>query len=238
MRRSLYGRRRRWRTGTFVLFVLLTALLLVSCVAGSNVLWVKGFMGWDVEEYIAEPTVDKLAIDGKIADDLVGAVKILLSNSVRLQEFRGTREAVEYYRDAILNDMLRNHYTKYTGKRADLDEVAKVAPYLSLSTLISAKDFENTVYRYFGGTDVTHSSGRAFSYLKSVNYYTSPIQASDCDVTVSVTDLEESENTYRMQFTLRDDRSASASYTALFVKRTDGTAYWKSLTLKGVSLPL
>ena len=197
--------------------------------AGSNVLWVKGLLGLDVADYLAEPAQRKLQPDGTAAARLVEIVEILVCDNVSLKPFQGTSEAVALYRDDILNDMLRDHYALYTGNRTAIDTVSAAYPHTSAATLISASDFENTVFRYFGGTTVTHTSGNAFSYLSKAGYYSSPMQARDCRATVTVTELEETEHTYRMQFQLIAGEVASELYLAVFVKRTDGTCYWKAL---------
>ena len=231
MRRGYYGRRRRWRTGTFLLLVLLTTLFLVSCVAGSNVLWIKGLLGWDVDDYASETAEHVLETDGEVARQLSDMVEILTSDSVHLQGFRTTAQAVKLYRDAILNDMLRTDYARYTGNGKWIAAAEGAYPNTVLSTVIPTADFENTVYRYFGGTSVDHKNGDAFSYLDRASAYTSAMQARACGVEVVILSLEETANTYRMRFVLTDDCETSAEYTAIFVKREDGSCYWKALDM-------
>jgi len=231
MRRGYYGRRRRWRVGTLLLLILLTTLFLVSCVAGSNVLWIKGLLGWDVDDYVAEDTDRVLATDGEVAAELSGMVQMLTADSIRLEGFRTTSQAVKLYRDAILNDMLRSNYARYTGNGRLIEEAQAAYPYTVLSTLIPTSDFENTVYRYFGGTSVDHRNGDAFSYLDRAEVYTSAVQARACGVEVAVTSVEETANTYRMRFALSDGENVSEEYTAIFVKREDGSCYWKALEI-------
>lgn len=231
MYRRYYGRRHRMRTGTMLLILLLSTLLLVSCVAGSNVLWVRGLLGLDVGDYAAEPTEQVLKTDGETACELRAMVELILQSGVHLQGFSGTGEAVRLYRDAILNGMLRSSYTLYTGDRGAQDAVQQAYPYLGVSTLIAKKDFENTVFRYFGGTEVFHESGEMFSYLDRAGFYTSPIQALKLGATVTVIHLEETAHTYRMEFVLSNGNETSSAYNALFVKREDGTAYWKALEI-------
>ena len=229
MRGTRYARNRIRRTGMVILLLSLTMLLLVSCMAGSNVLWVKGLLGLDTADYLAEETERTLQTDGAAAKLLVEIVEILVCDNLSLKPFSGTSEAVELYRDVILNDMLRDNYALYTGNRAAIDAVAAAYPHTSATTLISASDFENTVFRYFGGTTVSHRNGELFSYLGQAGYYSSPLQPRDARATVSVLSLEETEHTWRMQFCLEGDGETSEVYLAMFVKRTDGTSYWKAL---------
>lgn len=231
MRRGYYGRRRRWRAGAFLVLILLTTVFLVSCVAGSNALWFKGLFGWDAEDYAAEETKTVLERDGEVAATLSDMVQMLVSDSVNLQEFRTTSQAVKLYRDAILNDMLRSNYARYTGNGKLIAAAQGAYPHTVLSTVIPTSDFENTVYRYFGGTSVDHKNGDAFSYLDRAGAYTSALQARACGVEVEIASLEETENTYRMQFILSDGETISEEYTAIFVKREDGSCYWKALEI-------
>ncbi len=230
MRRSSFRRRRR--VGVLVLLLLFTTLLLVSCVAGSNVLWVRGILGLDIGDYAAERVERTHTTDGTVAQMLTETVEILLDHRTHLTPFAGTDEAVSIYRDRILNAMLRSGYSLYVGNRAYISAAEAAYPHAVYSTLIPKKDFENTVYRYFGGTSVDHGDGDVFAYLKNAAFYTSPVSARDCTVSVNVRSIEETANTYRMSFTLSDGEETSSLYQALFVKRDDGTVYWKALEIK------
>ena len=217
------------RVGLTILLLLLCSVLLVSCMAGPNALWIRGVFGLDVNDYFSEAPLRQLQPDGAAAAMLTNIVTIIVSDSIRLTPFSGTGEAVRLYRDAILNDMLRDDYSRYTGNRTAVDAVGRAYPYLSAATLISKDDFENVVFRYFGGTSVSHKSGDAFSYLSRAGYYTSPLQARKCVAEVTILELYETEHTYRMQFVLTANGETSTPYTAVFVKRSDGSCYWKAL---------
>ena len=231
MRSATHTKQNTRRVGLAILLLILSSALLVSCVAGPNALWIRGVFGLDVNDYFSEPALRQLQPDGAAAAMLSNMVAMIVSDSILLTPFSGTGEAVRIYRDAILNDMLRDDYSRYTGNRQALDAVAKNYPYLSTATLISKSDFENVVFRYFGGTTVNHKSGDAFSYLSRSGYYTSPVQARECLAEVSVLELYETENTYRMHFTLTAQGETSNVYTAVFVKRSDGSCYWKALRI-------
>ncbi len=217
------------RIGLTILLLLLSSVLLVSCMAGPNALWIRGIFGLDVNDYLSEAPLRQLQPDGAAATRLSNIVTIVVSDSIQLTPFSGTSEAVRIYRDAILNDMLRDDYSRYTGNREAVDAVARAHPYLSAATLISKNDFENVVFRFFGGTSVSHKDGGAFSYLSRAGYYTSPLQARECVAEVNILELYETEHTYRMQFVLTANGETSDVYTAVFVKRDDGSCYWKAL---------
>lgn len=221
-------RRRHAHRGVFALLLLLTAVFLVSCVAGSNPLWIRGLFGVDAANYAAEPTEKEWDADSDVSDTLCDMVEILISDRVELQPFRSATRAVKLYRDCILNDMLRDHYTDYTGNADALAELNDVYPHHSLLVLIPEYDFEVAVYRYFGGSSVGHKRGEIFEYLGRADAYTAPIRAWEATADISVTRLEETVHTYRMTFSLEDE-TASADYLAVFVKRDDGSCYFYSL---------
>lgn len=217
------------RIGLAILLLIILSAVLVSCMASPNALWIRGLFGLDVNDYFGEAPLRQLQPDGATATLLTNTVTIIVSDNIHLSSFSGTSEAVSLYRDEILNDMLRDDYSRYTGNRKALDNVTRSYPYLSASTLIAKEDFENVVFRFFGGTSVKHKSGNAFSYLNRAGYYTSPVQTRECTAEVTVLELYETEHTYRMQFTLTANGETSNVYTAIFVKRSDGSCYWKAL---------
>jgi hypothetical protein len=219
------------RIGLAILLLVLSSVVLVSCMAGPNALWIRGLFGLDTNDYLSEAPLRQLQPYGATATLLTNMVTIIVSDNIHLSPFSGTGEAVRLYRDEMLNDMLRDDYSRYTGNREALDKVAAAYPYLSASTLISKADFENVVFRFFGGTSVSHKNGDAFSYLSRAGYYTSPMQARECAAEVEVLELYETEHTYRMQFTLTANGETSTPYTAVFVKRSDGSCYWKALRI-------
>ena len=141
-----HRRRRHTHRGVFALLLLLIAVFLVSCVAGSNPLWIRGLFGVDAANYAAEPTERELDADSEVSDTLCDMVEILISHGVELQPFGSATRAVKLYRDCILNDMLRDHYTDYTGNADALAELNDVYPHHSLLVLIPEYDFEVAVY--------------------------------------------------------------------------------------------
>ena len=229
MRNVSHSKQHARRLGLTILLLALSSVLLVSCMAGPNALWIRGLFGLDVNDYFSEAPLRQLQPDGATASLLSNMVGIIVSDSIRLTPFSGTGEAVRIYRDAILNDMLRDDYSRYTGNRQAIEDVSRTNPYLSTATLIAKEDFENVVFRYFGGTSVSHKSGDAFSYLSRAGYYTSPLQARECVAEVTILELYETEHTFRMQFILTANGENSDVYTAVFVKRGDGSCYWKAL---------
>ncbi len=229
MLRGYYGRRRRSRAGLLALLLFLTALLLVSCVAGSGVLWVKGLFGLDIADYAAEPTERTHDSDSEAGQTLCESVSILLGDSLTLHPFGGSAEAVRLYRDTILDHMMRKSYAKYTGNADLIGDAQAAYPHALFTTVIPQKDFENTVYRYFGGNTVDHRSGALYSYLDRADCYTTVGGTRESRVEIQPTLIEETANTYRMEFYLSDGTAESELYRAIFVKRQEGAPYLKAL---------
>ncbi|MBR2020214.1 MAG: hypothetical protein IKA05_07425 [Clostridia bacterium] len=229
MRYRYRRHKRRPSRGLLLLLLLLTAVFLVSCVAGSNPLWIRSVFGLDTVNYESEPTQRTLGTEDTVTASLCNTLEILLASSTDLTPFQNTAQAVKYYRDEILNRMLCENYAAYVGNSALLESSGTNTPYSTLCTLIPEADFENTVYRYFGGTSVKHASGEIFSHLSLAHAYSAPIQPRRSDLLLQVHTVEETEHTYRLVFTLSDAEVTSRPYTAVFVKRENGSHYLYSL---------
>lgn len=218
-------RRRRTRRGSLVLLLLLLSIFLVSCVAGSNPLWVRGIFGMDFANYRSEEPLTVHTADSEVADKLCEMVEILTLGDLELEPFSSTSQAVRLYRDAILNDMLRDNYLVYGGYGASLSNGGAASGPVH-STAIPREDFENAVYRYFGGTTVRHRDGDIFRYLRQEGAYTAPVQARDPNARILVEQIVETEHTYRLSFRLVSGAEVSDPYFAVFVKRDDSSCYF------------
>ena len=225
------GRKRRKSRAAILLSAIVLVLFLFSGIAAFRPQAFKSLFGESVAAYQAEPVQQYLRTDGETAYLLTDYIHILTSGSANIKGFHGASDAVKYYRDEILNDMLRDHYALYTGNSTHLSVVNAAYPNGAVSTWIPASEFENAVARYFGEASVYHKSGTVFSYLHAEDGYTAPIQSWESRVEVTVLALEETANAYRMRFALTDEEGGSASYRALFVKRSDGSCYLYALDL-------
>jgi hypothetical protein len=215
--------------GLSLLLVFLCAVFLVSCAVGSGSSWFRSLLGIDVSSYRAEKTVATLPNDGTVASELCASVEILTSGSVRLTEFRSTSDAVRIYRDELLNSLMLTNYSAYVGNDSLNASISASYPHLNAPTAIPASDFENAALRYFGATSVSNKNGALFSYLSRASCYIAPSQARALSVSVTPLSLEETENTYRLTFSLENTNGETASYLAMFVKRPNGSAYMKLL---------
>ncbi|MBQ8432839.1 MAG: hypothetical protein IJX28_08160 [Clostridia bacterium] len=224
-------RRRRVRRGSMLLMLLLSALFLVSCVAGSNMLWVRGVLGLDLTEYRAEAVTEEPATESAICAELCATVDLLVMDRLELTPFTKGSEAVAAYREEILNHLLQERYSIYTGNAEALARVEESYPRMTLSTVIPETDLEEVFSRYFGVQSVHHTSGELFTYLKRSGHYSPSVKSWEKSVTVVPQSLVETAHTYRLTFCLTDGEATSQSYEALFVKRDDGSCYLRSLTV-------
>lgn len=231
MRYPYRRRKRRFRAGSILLLVLLCATFLVSCVAGPNALWIKGFFGLDLSDYRSQTVCATLSPTDQRVEEMVDTLDILLAGSVDLATFSTTSRLMEEYRDAILNDLLRDHYSLYMGNPQLLSVAESSYPEAMLSTAIPAKDLEQAVKRHFGGGSIAHRDGDVYEYLGRSDTYTTVLGPWESSVVLNVLSAEETQNTYRLYFTLSDGEHTSAVYCGLFVKRADGSTYLRSLTV-------
>jgi len=188
-------------------------LLLTSC----------SFFG---HNYGDEEIISSLPADGEVAKELVDMIPMLSVNSPVLPNFKGATEAMKYCRDSVLYYMLMKSYGKYTGDIKKLDAAVEAYPHMQITSLIPAREFEETVYTAFGGRrKISNESGRLFVYLDKVGAYTAVTILDSDPVKCSVLSLAETENTYRMTVRCSLDGVTAPDYTVVFIKRDEGPAY-------------
>jgi len=194
---------------------------------------VMTFLGFDTYDYLGEAAAVYHETDSEIATELVEMTKMLSISSLEIAPFSGANEAATVARDAILNYMLNNNYGKYTGNPEILEKAEEKYPQYHITTLIPAKDFENMVYKSFGGSEkITHKDGEIFKYLDKISAYTSISQPFANDIEAIVSECVETEKTYRLTFRNKFGDTESPEYFALILKRDDGTMFIKSLNEK------
>ena len=185
-------------------------------------------LGFDTHDYEGEAVVETYSDDSDMALKMADMVKTLTVNSPEMPIFSGTKDAVVKCRDALLNHMLNEHYSKYTGNLDLLDRAKTEYPYLKVAIVIPADDFEDEAYKYFGGKQkVENADGQMFKYLEKVNAYTTAAKPVESVITVECLSLEETEKTYRYRFRCSLDGEQSEEYFALVIKRADDTCYFK-----------
>ena len=222
-------RRKRRRIGFLLLTILLLAVLLVSCVAGADSMYLPRLFGTDVNIYRSEAVEAQHSTDTALAAELGDMIYMITASSVELEEFHSASRAVKLYRDAILNSIMLRNYSTYVGNPSLSASVQKNYPHLNATVMIPAPDFENAMADCFGAQSVRNADGELFAYLSKAACYITPSQGRARSVTLEPLLIEETARTYRMRFSLTDEAGASATYQAMFVKRADGSAYIKAL---------
>jgi len=219
MRQYRKGARKSRRLGIVLLLLLLCVTFLASCIAGSGTFMNLSTFQKDVSAYLNEPMQTELSLSDAVTQKMTEVVQILPMESVNLPSFSSASDAVMLYRDAILNDLLRDNYSLYTGNATTLAQTGDAYPHAVLTTAIPAEDFQNAANRFFGASGVRHKNGDVYSYLDRSDVYTTVLQPWECATELSVDRVEETKNTYRFYFTLANESGEHASYYAVFVKR-------------------
>ncbi len=215
----------------------LLSCLLTSCGSAGGALYnnVMSFLGFDMNDYESEPATRILTADDEECAEMLRIIDMLTLDSVRLVPFETPREAAAGNRDAILNYMLNNGYAAYSGNSELLERAAEEYPQYSITTLIPEADLESTVYKCFGGdASVRHGNSVRYTYLSRVSAYTTTGLPLATTVTVTLSNICETEHTYRVSFTVTGTEGeggaeVSENYTAMFMKREDETIYMRFL---------
>ena len=228
MRRYRRMNHRSARVGTLLLLLAFLGVFLVSCVAGGNTLWLQSVLGLDLGTYAKETVVSAPDTEDARVRQMTETVAMLVGNGTELTPFRNCSQLLDLYRDRILNAMLRENYGRYVGDRTAKAAVAASDPQLNACLLIPAADFEGTVSRCFGGSEIRNESGEYFTYLRA-GYYSLPIEPWESRAEVLPLSCEETAHAYRLGFVLSDGVETSTPYTAYFVKRADGSFYLRGI---------
>ncbi len=220
------------RRAASALIAIIAAISLAACSGGEGSAYYKLMtaLGFDMNNYESEPMTRFVPSDDEVCGEIERIIGMLTVDSARVTPFETPREASSGNRDAILNYMLNFGYAAYNGNSELLAEAAEAYPQYNITTLIPEGDFESTVYRYFGGdASVIHEDSVRYKYLPRVRAYTTTGQPLTVTVEIELSSCIETEHTYRVSFTLTDGSGGSASYSAMMMKREDGTMYMRYL---------
>jgi len=213
-------------------FRYLTIMMLVFPMTACNVVteWMDK-LGFDTYDYMQEAVTGTCDTTGETAQMLMEMLEILTASSANLSEFTNMSQAINAYRDSVLTYMLRTEYARYSGNQTLITEAIKEYPEYQITQIIPAREFEATMYRYFGGSvKISHKNGQVFRYLSKVNAYISSVTpvAGECEIILNT--IEETEKTYRVYFAVDSGGDVVQEYFALVIKREDGTHYFKQLS--------
>ena len=190
-------------------------------------------LGFDTHDYMGEEIIASHNTDGETAEKLLPVLSILVTDSVFLPEFENMSQSIDAYRDAVLRQMLKFGYSKYSGNRELIEKAAEVYPEYQITQIIPADDFEAAMYEYFGGdVKITHRDGVFFKYLKKVEAYISSIVPTESGIVPHILSIDETAKTYRVRFRLSAADGMEKDYFTLIIKREDGTYYFKKLMLE------
>ncbi len=214
-----------------------SALCLQSCSGIDNAYSsIMTLLGFDMNDYESETILSSVSEEDEVYSQIETIISMLIYDSVYIEPFENPRAAASGNGDAILNYMLLTSYASYSGNSELLAAAEEEYSQYSITILIPASDFESRVYSSFGGdSSVKHTGTVHFIYLSKVEAYTTTGQAVSPPVTITVTSAVETQNTYRVEFTLTEADAAddggdlAASYKSLYMKREDGTIYMKYL---------
>lgn len=189
-------------------------------------------LGFDTYDYTTEAITGFCENDGDTAVMLTEMLDILTSSSSNLYSFSKMKDAIPLYRDAVLTYMLETEYARYSGNQTLIEEASRKYPEYQITQIIPAEDFEAKMYQYFGGSvKISHKDGQVFRYLRKVNAYISPVAPNGNECEIKINTIEETENTYRVYFSIITDKNVSTDYFALIIKREDGTHYFKQIDI-------
>jgi len=193
-------------------------------------------LGFDTYDYMGEEIQRTLEADGPEAERLEALLSMLITDSDDLPTFTYMGDAIREYRDTVLTFMLSTGYLKYSGNTALIDEAERAYPEFHITQVIPEVEFESVMYEIFGGdVKITHRDGERFQYLPKVGVYVTTLMPEAAAYRPKITDLKETEKTYRVQFRVipanetGSDGTMSREYFALIIKREDGTRYIKRL---------
>ena len=208
----------KFRIAVCIALVLVCVLCLASCTSL-----------FDSSDYSLEDVTGTVPPDSELFEELEDMLGMLTVNSADIPEFDSMKEAIALFRDSLLNYMSGKNYAKYAGNSALIDKVSEKYPELEVIEVIPMLEFESEMYRYFGGSvKITHKDGKIFRYLPDADVYVPMTGPIDSGVDIVLSEVNETENTYRLSFTCSTDE-VSVDYFAIVVKREDGTCYFDAV---------
>ena len=175
------------------IFILLIIAQLTSCSGG-----ISGLLGIDNADYSAEAVIASLDGKGEIAQQLSSVCSVLTFGTGEIICFDDFKSVSDKYSDTVLDYLAGTHFEKYSADDKMFSALAENYPELSVNTLIPSYDYENTVYRFFGGDiHLKNKNTSRFSYLDKINAYILTGKLTSVYTSVEIVSLSETENTYR-----------------------------------------
>ncbi len=202
-----------------VVFAISLILIFSSCADG-----ISGLFGVDNADYSNESAIKTHETESEISQQLESVCSVLTFGTGDIVCFSSFKDVWQQYSDTVLCYLAGTYFEKYSADDEMFTLLAENYPELSVNTLIPASDFENTVYRLFGGsTHMKHKSTSRFSYLDKISAYISTGKTAAEYTDVRILSLVETQNTYRAVVRFSQNGFAFPSdYSIIFRKRADG----------------
>lgn len=211
-----------------ICLIISLSFLLSSCAVYNGICSLLGFdrknyTKQEINYYIDLNTDEKDEIE--LLKCLTDEMEYLLC-AEQITPFDGSDSPVEYYNDALLDGMASKYYSKYSANDELFSLLAESYPELNVSVLVPAEDYENTVYRVFGGYEkVKHSSTARYTYLDKINAYLLIGKQKNCNVEVKILSVGVCDDTYRMNAELYSENTLVGEYTVVFRMREEKEPY-------------
>lgn len=212
-----------------VLIILLAAALLFLCSCESGFMKsVYAVLGIDDHDYAGEPAINSPDLQSEEIRALAETAKVLAYGK-DVVPFDSFSDAADEYVDIVLEYLSSVLFSKYSSDKELLERFSEDYPELNLSLLIPRSDYENTVYRCFGGNKkAVVKSSAMYSYLSKTDAFMLIGQMPVSDASVRVMTAEETENTYRLSVSFSKDGQNTGVYDIIFRKRAEGEPYiWR-----------
>ena len=206
-----------------ILYIIIAAeLFLCSCGR------LYSALGIDKKDYSKEAVTATIMDDDQLIARLAQSACIVCFGD-SIITFDSFRDRADAYVDVVLNYLAGTFYSRYSADRAMMDKFSREYPELHVNALIPVKDYENTVYTYFGGTrKATVRSTAMYTYLDRIDAFILVGRAPDITADCTVHEAEETENTYRLTVTFTKNNVSAGTYDVIFRKRGDGDPYiWR-----------
>ena len=213
---------------TVISILMISVMLFLSSCGSELMKSIRSMLGIDDHDYLSEPEISEPDIQSEEIKALADTAKILAYGK-EIVPFSSFADAADGYVDTVLNYLASVFYSKYSSDKALLQRFSEDYPDLSLSILIPRDDYENTVYRCFGGSrKAVVRSTAIYTYLSKTDAFMLVGQIPVYDVSVRVLNAVETENTYRLSVNFSRDGQNTGVYDLIFRKRAGDDAYiWR-----------
>lgn len=220
--------------GSICFFLIIFSLLSLSSCALRNGIY--RLLGIDSEDYTLQAVTGRIDLSSDDEDEaelirtLVDEAEHLLCGE-EIKCFKGRGDLGSSYYDSVLDCMAHKNYSKYSADGELFARLNEYYPELNVNTLIPAEDYENTLYRIFGGgTKVKHGSTYRYTYLEKINAYLLTGKQKEFNIKVAPISVEVTKDTYRMRASLMTDGTEGREYTIVYRMRQEKEPYIYALT--------